>query len=188
MARFQRKAKYSFGKITNVRVDGTFDIKYDNGKDEVRVDKSLIIKPESEREIARGTKIGVNEEQKAQAVSMKEQQRQELQDMQDRHDQLVAEELAAQAERDKDPGRPMGSDCDSQACGACKLIVDEFGEQRAESCSDVGMLVFSQIPPSRSFLVLLDTHNDWLWYVQLTVFIDISTTKMCKPWTLCLTT
>jgi hypothetical protein len=128
MARYQRKSKYLFGKIVSVRVDGSYDIKYDNGKDELRVDKSLIIKPESEREIARGTKIGVNEEQKAQALTMKEQQKQELQEMQARQEQQVADDLAAQEERDRDPGRPMGSDCESQACGACKLVVEEFGK------------------------------------------------------------
>mmetsp|Transcript_5645 Transcript_5645/g.10886 ORF Transcript_5645/g.10886 Transcript_5645/m.10886 type:complete len:591 (-) Transcript_5645:2217-3989(-) len=129
MARYQRKAKYLFGKITAVRKDGMFNIKYDNGKEEMGVDKSLIIKPESQREIVRGTKIGVNEEQKAQALSMKEQQKQELLEMQERQEQLLAEELAAQAERDKDPGRRMGADCESQACGSCKLIVEEFAHR-----------------------------------------------------------
>lgn len=106
-----------------------YNIKYDNGKEEYGVDKSLIIKPESEREIARGTKIGVNEEQKAHTLSMKDQQKRELQEMKERQEQLLADELAAQEERDRDPGRRMGADCESQACGACKLVVGEFGKQ-----------------------------------------------------------
>jgi hypothetical protein len=128
MARFQRKSKYLFGKIVLVRSDGSYDIKYDSGKDEFRVDKSLIIKPESEREIVRGTKIGVNEVQKRHVVSMKEQQQQDFLSMKERQEQQIIDDLAAQAEREKDPGRLMGSDCESQACGACKLIVDEFGK------------------------------------------------------------
>ena len=128
MARFQRKVKYLFGRITAVRNDGTYDIKYDNGNSEMRVDKTLIVKPESEKEVARGSKIGKNAELKQQTLALREQQREGLVQLQQQHEQLIAENLAAQAEREKDPGIPMGADCESQACGACKLVVEEFGE------------------------------------------------------------
>ena len=60
---------------------------------------------------------------------MKEQQKQELLEMQARQEQQVADDLEAQEQRDRDPGRLMGADCESQACGACKLIVEEFGKR-----------------------------------------------------------
>ena len=120
MARFQRKAKYIFGTIVSVRGDGTYDIRYDNGKDEMRVDQSLIIKPETEREIGRR-----NDDLKAQAVAM---------EMQARQEQQAEEEL-------EDKGRVVGADCEAQACGACKLVVEEFGEHLYLTCSHAHVCV-----------------------------------------------
>jgi len=133
MARYQRKAKYLFGNIAAVRSDGTYDIKYSNGNEEFRVEKSLIIKPESEKEVTRGSKIGVNIEMKKKTLEMKEQQKEDRLLLQQQHEQLIKDELAAQAELEKDPGIPMGADCESRGCGACKIIVEEFGTEMKHS-------------------------------------------------------
>ena len=41
-ARYKGKAKYYGGVITRVRLNGTFDIDYDDGERETGVDKELI--------------------------------------------------------------------------------------------------------------------------------------------------
>ncbi len=44
-----------------------------------------------------------------------------------KREEKLAEARAAAAEERRSSARPMGSDCEAQVCGACKLVVEEFG-------------------------------------------------------------
>lgn len=139
MARYQRKSKYLFGNIRAARPDGTYDIAYQNGKVELRVDRSLIIKPESEKEIVHGSRIGRNEELIAKTKVLKEHQQDSFAQMQAIEDELKAEDDATTESEAQDPGRLMGSDCESLACGSCKIVVDEFAQRVYKNIDNVAV-------------------------------------------------
>jgi hypothetical protein len=138
MARFDRKSQFLLGRVTNVRSDGSFDIRYDNGAEESRVDRALIVPVASDEanEAGEGSKKGGSSDKKMsgfddlkeRGLSSKEQQKQHFLELYAKREEMRQEEQSAQLEEEKAAGRVMGADCESQACGACKLVVDEFGE------------------------------------------------------------
>ena len=132
MARYQGKTKYVHGTIKDKRkgVDGafTYDIKYDNGKEEARVPATLIITLESEEEKAKARKA-IEDERNRDFSDKREKGRQSFKEMQEERRRRKEEEYRAIMEDEKDPGRLLESDCESQVCMACKFVADEFADK-----------------------------------------------------------
>ena len=136
LARYDRKPQFLIGRITNVRTDGSFDIRYDSGAEETRVDRALIVPVSGVEEKALSKKGGKSDKAmsgfddlKEKALSSKERQKQNFLELYAKREAARQEEIQALQEVEKPSGRVVGSDCESQVCGACKLIVDEFGKR-----------------------------------------------------------
>lgn len=149
MARYDKKSQFLLGRITNARPDGTFDIRYDMGAEESRVDRTLVV-PVASDEAEGGQKKGGKDKDnfgqddlKDRGITSKEQQKQHFLELYAKREEARQEQLAAmeEPEPEKVDGRVMGADCESQACGACKLIVDEFGKNTQLSCYVVAIYI-----------------------------------------------
>lgn len=146
MARYERKAQFVMGRITHVRSDGSYDVLYDIGVEESHVARNLIVPLGIDDESDKGGNKGGSGSQdkevaaafdslKGRALSAKEQQKQHFLELYARRHEMGKEEVKEEEEEEDVSVRIVGADCESQACGACKLIVDEFGE--CPSCSVV---------------------------------------------------
>ena len=133
MARYQGKTKYIHGVIKDKKKGGTkdkivitYDIKYDTGADESRVAANLIIPLETEAE--KTNAMGKGADKKPNLSKRRDQARQSFKEMQEERRRKKEEQYQVLLEEEKDPGRVLDADCESQICMACKFVVDEFAD------------------------------------------------------------
>lgn len=135
MARYEKKPQLLPGIVTRTRSDGSFDIKYDNGAEEQRVERMMIIPMAVYEGNAEGSKKDPRklfEDYRNRALAAKEQQKQHFLELYAKREEIRRAEAEAEeeeaAEEQKVQARVVGSDCESKACGACKALTEEFAQ------------------------------------------------------------
>lgn len=126
LARYRGKTKYFHGVIRDKKKESkqfTYDIKYDNGNEEFRVASNLIIHLDVVSD-KKTTNSPEKEKRGGRVLS-----RQSFKEKQEERRKKKEEEYQALLEIEKDPGRTLDSDCESQICMACKSVVDEFADK-----------------------------------------------------------